>query len=176
MIISIVKRYCICGGPCNIGDVLETTPTEYMVEITAKKTPRSNLLTRGANPARVVAHDLAFDRRKIGSAADDFKMLYASCQGCPLEFWTITVTKGEKATLKLLAIDEAEKLFIELPQKLYSHTFLFDPERYKRQAAEDRAANMTLKAEERERREVEEWNALGPLGRFGKSPPVKGWG
>ena len=176
MIISIVKRYCICGGPCNIGDVLETTPTEYMVEVTVKKKPMANILTRGTGSARVVSNDLSLDRRKIGSAADDFQMLYASGQGCPLEFWSITVTKGEKAVLKLLPINEAEELFNELPQKLYPSNFLFRPEMYERQVKAVRDANMTLKEAERERLEQAEWEALGPLGRFNKSPPLKGWG
>ena len=30
---SIVKNYCISDGPCNIGDVIETTPNEHMVEV-----------------------------------------------------------------------------------------------------------------------------------------------
>ena len=176
MIISIVKRYCICGGPCNLGDVLETTPNEHMIEVTVKKKPMANILTRGTGSARVVAHDLSLDRRKIGSAADDFKMLYASCQGCPLEFWTIEVTKGEKAVLKLLTTDQAEKLFNELPQKLYSHTFLFDPERYKRQVEIDRNADAKMKGQERREIEQAEWNAMGPFERMDRTPPSKGWG
>jgi len=174
---SIVKKYCISEGPCNIGDVLEVKPNEHMVKVTAEKKPETNLLTRGVDPARVAAHDLPFDRRMNGkyAFADDFQMLYASCQGCPLEFWTIAVTKGEKAVLKLLSADEAEKLFNELPQKLYSHTFLFDPGRYERQLEADRTANAEMKEQEKERREQEEWEALGPLGRFDKSPPLKGW-
>lgn len=176
--ISISKRYCISDGPCNIGDVIEVEPNEHMVGVTAKKKPKTNLLTRGINPARVVAHNLPFDRRMIGkdAFADNFKMLYASGQDSPTEFWSITVTKGEKAILKLLSADEAAKLFNELPRKLYPHTFLFNPERYKREIAAVRTANEDLKVAERERLEQEEWNSLSPYERMDRTQPLDGWG
>ena len=172
---SIVKRYCISEGPCNIGDVLEVKPNEHMVKVTAEKKPKTNLLTRGTNSARVAAHNLPFDRRMINAAADDFTFLYVSCEKCPQEFWSITVMKGEKATLKLLTTDQAAKVFTGLPQKLYPSNFLFRPEMYERQVKAVRDANTTLKEAEKERLEQAEWEALGPLGRFGKSPP-QGWG
>ena len=176
MIISIVKRYCICGGPANVGEIIETTPNEHMVEVTAKKKPETNFLTRGVSPARLVAHNLPFDHRIINAAAYYFKMLYASGQGGHIEFWSIEVAEGKKATLKLLAIDEAAKVFNELSKKLYSHTFLFDPERYKRQVEIDRNANADLKEQEKQRIEQAARNVIGPFERMDSTPPLKGWG
>ena len=175
MIISIVKRYCICGGPANIGDIIETTPNEHMVEVSVnvKKKPMANIITRGTGSARLVAHNLPFDHRKNASA-DDFTMLYADSQDSPQEFWSIEVLLGEKATLVLLTTDHAEKLFTELPKKLYLHAFLFDPEGYQRHLAEDRTANMILQEEEKEMREQEEWNSMGPIERFLRSEPLPG--
>lgn len=175
MSINIVKRYCVSEGVCTVGSVIDVEPiNENMIEITAKKTPRSNLLTRGVDAARLIAHNLAFDYRMVHAVADDFTCLYADGQDSPQEFWSIEVSLGEKATLVLLTTDQAEQIFTALPKKLYFQSFLFSPERYKRDAKAVRDANTDLKEAEKQRIEQAEWEALGPLGRVGKSPP-QGW-
>ena len=173
--IIIVKRYCITSlGPANIGDVLEVEPNEHMVGVTVERLPSANLLTRGDDHARLIAHNLPFDHRK-NAGADDFTCLYASSQGCPLELWSIEVSLGEKATLVLLTTDQAEQIFTALPKKLYLHTFLFDPERYKRQLEADRTANEDLKEAEKRKIEQAELDALDPFERMNRKPSLRGW-
>jgi len=172
---SVIKQYCISDGPCNIGDVLEIKPSSTMVKITVEKKPKSNLLTRGENAAKVIAHNLPFDRRMNGDRAfaDNFKMLYAGGKVSPFEFWSIEVSEGNKATLKKLTTEKAEKVFDELPQKLGDPTYFFDPEAFQQKVNIEREKKKVLKeAEERQREQAEE-EAKGPLERFIESPPLK---
>jgi len=175
--ISIVKQYSINQGPCFVGDVLQVKPTEYMVKIDAEKLPQSNVLTRGIAPARVAAHNLVFDRCVMGKIAfaGDFIMLYVSCERDPREFWSVTVTKGKKALLKVLSIDKAKKLFNELPRKMLSKSYLFNPEAYKVDIANLNKLNSDAKKQRKREREIAEWNAMGPLERMDRIPPWEGW-
>jgi len=171
---SVVKKYCIYQGPCFIGDVLEVQPVEYMVEIISQKMPKANIITRGLHPSLVTAHNLPFDRR-INSFSDDFIMLYVSCERDPREFWSITVTKGKKAVLKVLSIEKAKQLFDKLPKKLCSQTFLFNPELFKHQVDMNNQMNSDAKKQRKREREIAEWNAMGPLERMDRIPPWEGW-
>ncbi|MBN2325378.1 MAG: hypothetical protein JXQ30_16740, partial [Spirochaetes bacterium] len=130
---TVVKQYCIFHGSCEVGDVVQVEkPSEYMVKLDGRL-PKCGIETRGIEPAQVCAYDLPFQKRKIGAAADTFIMLYRSCPKCAVEFWSISVSKGMKATIKILDTKAAAKLFDELPVKALSRTFLFSPAAYRRE-------------------------------------------
>lgn len=157
---AVIKKYCIYHGPCEVGDVVETEKcSEYMVKIEGK--PKCNVETRGPEPAYICAHNLPFPKRKTGTSCDDFIVLYRSFYKLPVAFWSITVSGGKTATLKVLNANAAATLFDKLPQKVVGRDFLFDPTAFQRQQKQDQQANADFKEAEKER--------LGDV-----SPPKRG--
>ena len=148
---ALCKQNCFNGGIAEVGDVLEVVDlNEYLVKIEGKL-PKCSIETRGPEPALVYTHNLPFPKCKHETAADDFEMLYRSHEKSPVEFWSITVTEGTKAVLKVLSLDVAQKLYDELPSKLSDRNYLFSPEAYKLSAEYLNQANASLKKAERER-------------------------
>ena len=151
---AVIKKYCIYLGPCFVGDIVEVKkPNEYMAKFEFDKKPRTNILTRGTEPARVAAHNLPFNQRVPESSADSFKILYVSCERCLREFFSVTYD-GKKAVISALNISEARKLFNELPTKLFSENYLFNPEAHRSDIAHINRDNADVKQREKEANEA----------------------
>ena len=163
---ALCKQNCFNGGIAEVGDIIKVENlNEYLVKIEGKL-PKCSIETRGPEPALVCAHNLPFPKCKHETAADDFEMLYRSHEKSPVEFWSITVTEGTKAVLKVLSLEAAAKLFDKLPQKLTDRNYLFSFDVFKRQQEQLQKSNSDFKQSERERIEAAEMAAEGPRGRM----------
>jgi hypothetical protein len=179
MLYFIAKRWCIFHDVCKVGDVVQVDQVEKynkenFVEILGK-VPSTILLTRGARPASVAAHNLQFVRVKPETSSDDFTMLYMSDfapQGSKKEkldapvFWSIKVTKGTKAVLDILDVKSAAKLYDSLPNKVANRNYIFDAAASKRDAIQQRKEQDAQKKREAEERRARELEEMGPLGRM----------
>ncbi len=167
----IAQKYCFFSGILQVSDVCkaEKKPNEYVIEINGTL-PKSEIQTRGISPAIICAHNLPFEKRKVGAAFNDFTVLYTNPdKSFVSEFWTITVIKG-KAMLKIISIKDAERLYDQLPKKIQNRNFLFSPEAYKRDVKSTADANRNLKEAEKERIKAAEKAAKGPLERLADLP------
>ena len=148
---AICKQYCFFGGIAEVGDIVEANkPSQYVIKLTGPL-PKCNIETRGIDHSLVCGHNLEFPKCKPETACNDFEMLYRGSDNLNPTFWSVTVTEGSKAVLKVLSLDVAQKLYDELPSKLSDRNYLFSPEAYKLSAEYLNQANASLKKAERER-------------------------
>ena len=163
---AIAKHNCFNSGIAEVGDCVEANkPSQYVIKLTGSL-PKCNIETRGIDHSLVCAHSLPFPKQKPETSCDDFIMLYRGSDNLNPAFWSVEVSKGEKAVLKTLSIEAAAKLYDELPQRLSDKNYLFAPGVFKRQQEQLQKSNSDFKESEKQRIKDAERAKEGPMTRM----------
>ena len=166
---AIAKHNCFNSGIAEVGDIIKVEKlNEYLLKIEGKP-PKCGIETRGATPALVAAHDLPFPKCKPETSCNDFTVLYRSYEKLSVvSFWSIIVSRGKTATVKVLSIEAAAKLYDDLSQKLSDRNYLFNEVAYKRSVKQNDQVNADFQKSEKERMKAAEIAKMGPHERFTK--------
>ncbi len=125
---AVILRFSISQGPCNILDIVDVGKVnEHQCKISIKSGCEGRILTRGQDSAEICAHNVGhnlFDFNCRDILVEDFVALYRTRL---LEYFTISLTKN-KAVLAKINMETARKVYTDLPTRLFSEEYIFNPD------------------------------------------------